>query len=42
MNNHNIDRNELKGTTFSEVSRMLRTERASMLRYTNISYRSEC
>jgi hypothetical protein len=42
MNNHNIDRSELKGTTFSEVSRMQRTERASVLRYIYISYRIEC
>jgi hypothetical protein len=42
MNNNNSDSSELKGMIFSEVSKMQRSERASMLRYTYISYRSEC
>jgi len=42
VNNHISDRSELKGTPFSEVSRMQRSEPASVLRYTCISHRTEC
>jgi len=43
VNNHKSDRSKLiKVTNFSEVSRMQRFERASMLRYMYISYRTEC
>jgi hypothetical protein len=41
MNNHNGDCSELKCTIFSEVSRMQRSEHASMLSFTYIFFLTE-